>query len=249
MNVPMFSVLLPWIPLWNFFLFFYCGSKWTQSSDQTKLFSWFPGEIIGNYVIKRWDFFQRHLSLFCILPFFYRPCPVCISWDLAQEENTTPNQQTRRIGKLTTSPTKKQSKFSFPISSTNSFACSGALTPVSHKGLFHSSARSNSLSIQCFGQAHQVSLLPLHSLFLFSMILPSGSFPGLLPFCLAHNQQKGRYITISHQERDSPGWSDFICRASLQGFCLFALHVLFRLKGIPKTKKIVLDGARLFPII
>lgn len=137
-------------------------------------------------------------------------------------------------------PTKKQSKFSFPISATNSLGCSGALTPFSHKGLFHRSGSGSSLSIQHFRKGHQVSLLPPHSPFLFSMILPWGSSLGLLPFCLVHNQQKGRYIAISHQGYDSPWWSDFICRASLQWSNFSALKenlaCTIQLGGIPNTK-------------
>lgn len=237
------QLTIPWDSILKLHLF-YCGNKWTQNSDRTKILSWFLGQITQNHrfqnVIKRWDFFLRPLSLFCILPFFYRASHICISWELAQEDNNTPNQQTKRTGKVAASPTKKQSKFWFPVSATNSLGCSGALTPFSHKELFHRSGSGSSLSIQHFRKGHQVSLLPPCSPFLFSMILPWGSSLGLLPFCLVHNQQKGRYITSSHQEYDSPWWSDFIYRASLQWSNFSALKenlaCTIQLGGIPNTK-------------
>lgn len=191
------TVLFPEILLLNFI--FLLWDQMNSKRRSNKTIELIPGRNhLFQNVIKRCDSFLRHF-LFCILPFFYRASSVCISWEVALEKNT-PNQQIKRIGKLATSPAPRSSLTSHFQSVYKFCDCSGALTPFSQEQLFHSSGRSSSLSIQHFGKGHQVSLLPPHSSFLFSMSLSPGSYLGLLPLCLAHNQQKGRYITISHQE-------------------------------------------------
>lgn len=101
------TVLFPEILLLNFI--FLLWDQMNSKRRSNKTIELIPGR---NHrfqnVVKRWDSFIRHLSLFCILPFFYRGSPVYISWEVALEKNT-PNQQTKRIGKVVTSPTPRSS--------------------------------------------------------------------------------------------------------------------------------------------
>lgn len=90
----LFYSIIPWdFTLKLLFLFLWGQMNSKIRSKQNKTTELIPGwNNSFQNIMKRWDFFLRHLSLFCILPFFCRASSVCITWELVQEENNTPNQ-------------------------------------------------------------------------------------------------------------------------------------------------------------